>query len=285
MWKRCHIGEKLDEIRTVEPTFGVSGNCFDVAIDHGMFNERTFLAGIENMKTAIEVIAQAAPDAIQLPPGTAPLLQAIPGKHRPALVLRTDIANIYGNPLPSQLFSEMIDRAVEQGVSLDAACVVVNLLMLPDQPEVYRACVRNVNSLKRECEIYGMPLMVEPLVMQDNSKGAYMVDGAIDKILPLVRQAAELGADIIKADPCDNVEEYHRVVEIAQGLPVLVRGGGRVSDQEILIRTKQLMEQGARGIVYGRNVIQHHNPGGMTKALMAIVHDKASVEQASLHIG
>ncbi|QJX03675.1 class I fructose-bisphosphate aldolase [Rhizobium brockwellii] len=265
--------------------FGVSGNCLDVAIDHGMFNERTFLAGIENMKTAIEVIAQAAPDAIQLPPGTAPMLQAIPGKHRPALVLRTDIANIYGNPLPSQLFSEMIDRAVEQGVALDAACVVVNLLMLPDQPEVYRACVRNVNSLKRECEIYGMPLMVEPLVMQDNSKGAYMVDGAIDKILPLVRQAAELGADIIKADPCDNVEEYHRVVEIAQGLPVLVRGGGRVSDQEILIRTKQLMEQGARGIVYGRNVIQHNNPGGMTRALMAIVHDKASVEQASLHIG
>ncbi|MGO8078156.1 aldolase, partial [Rhizobium leguminosarum] len=77
----------------------------------------------------------------QLPPGTAPLLQAIPGKHRPALLLRTDIANIYGNPLPSQLFSEMIDMAVEQGVALDAACVVVNLLMLPDHPEVYRACV------------------------------------------------------------------------------------------------------------------------------------------------
>jgi DhnA family fructose-bisphosphate aldolase class Ia len=125
---------------------------------------------------------------------------------------------------------------------------------------------------------------VEPLVMQDNSKGAYMVDGAIDKILPLVRQAAELGADIIKADPCDNVEEYHRVIEIAQGLPVLVRGGGRVSDQEILSRTKQLMGQGARGIVYGRNVIQHQNPAGMTRALMAIVHDGASVEEASRHL-
>jgi fructose-bisphosphate aldolase, class I len=265
--------------------FGTSGNCFDVAIDHGMFNERTFLAGIENMKTAIQVIAEAKPDAIQLPPGTAPLLQAIPGKDRPALVLRTDIANIYGNPLPSVLFSEVIDRAVEQGVVLDAACVVVNLLMLPNQPEVYRACVRNVNILKRECEIYGMPLMVEPLVMQDNSKGAYMVDGAIDKILPLVRQAAELGADIIKADPCDNVEEYHRVIEIAQGLPVLVRGGGRVSDQEILSRTKTLMEQGARGIVYGRNVIQHANPKGMTQALMAIVHDGVTAEEAARHLG
>lgn len=284
VWKRYHIGRKQMKSARLNRLFGVSGNCFDVAIDHGMFNERTFLSGIEDMRTAIKVIADAAPDAIQLPPGTAPILQAIPGKHRPALVLRTDIANIYGNPLPSALFSEMIDRGVEQALVLDAACVVVNLLMLPDQPEVYRACVRNVNSLKRECEIYGMPLMVEPLVMQDNSKGAYMVDGAIDKILPLVRQAAELGADIIKADPCDDVQEYHRVIEIAQGLPVLVRGGGRVSDQEILSRTKQLMEQGARGIVYGRNVIQHSNPAGMTRALMAIVHEEASVEDASRHL-
>ncbi|MEN9410022.1 MAG: hypothetical protein RL216_1996 [Pseudomonadota bacterium] len=265
--------------------FAPSGNCFDVAIDHGMFNERTFLGGIEDMGAAIRAIAAAKPDAIQLPPGTAPLLQAIPGKDKPALVLRTDIANVYGTPLPRALFSEVIDRAVEQGVVLDAACVVVNLLMLPDQPEVYRACVRNVNSLKRECEIMGMPLMVEPLVMQDNAKGGYMVDGDIDKILPLVRQAAELGADIIKADPCSDVSDYHRVIEIAQGLPVLVRGGGRVSDAEILGRTAELMRQGARGIVYGRNVIQHPDPGGMTRALMAVVHEGATPEAALAMIG
>lgn len=265
--------------------FAPSGNCFDVAIDHGMFNERSFLGGIEDMGAAIRAIAAAKPDAIQLPPGTAPLLQAIPGKDKPALVLRTDIANVYGTPLPRALFSEVIDRAVEQGVVLDAACVVVNLLMLPDQPEVYRACVRNVNSLKRECEIMGMPLMVEPLVMQDNAKGGYMVDGDIDKILPLVRQAAELGADIIKADPCSDVSEYHRVVEIAQGLPVLVRGGGRVSDAEILGRTAELMRQGARGIVYGRNVIQHPDPAGMTRALMAVVHEGATPEAALAMIG
>ena len=265
--------------------FAPSGHCFDVAIDHGMFNERTFLGGIEDMGAAIRAIAAAKPDAIQLPPGTARLLQAIPGKDKPALVLRTDIANVYGTPLPRVLFSEVIDRAVEQGVALDAACVVVNLLMLPDEPEVYRACVRNVNLLKRECEIMGMPLMVEPLVMQDNSKGGYMVDGNIDKILPLVRQAAELGADIIKADPCDNVQEYHRVIEIAQGLPVLVRGGGRVSDAEILGRTAELMKQGAKGIVYGRNVIQHPDPGGMTRALMAVVHEGASPEAVLAMIG
>jgi DhnA family fructose-bisphosphate aldolase class Ia len=36
------------------------------------------------------------------------------------------------------------------------------------------------------------------------------------------------------------------------------------------------MQQGAKGIVYGRNVVQHSNPAGMTKALMAIVHEGAT---------
>lgn len=262
--------------------FGLSGNCFDVAIDHGMFNEKSFLSGIENMHDAIAKVACAAPDAIQLPPGTAPILQAIPGKSRPALVLRTDIANVYGNPLPLSLFSEVIADPVAQGVALDAACVVVNLLRLPGQPLIHQACIQNINRLKRECDLAGMPLMVEPLVMQDNTKagGGYMVDGDINKILPLVRQAVELGADIIKADPCDDPTEYNRVIEIAQGIPVLVRGGGKVSDEVILTRTAELMRQGARGIVYGRNVIHHANPAGMTKALMSVVHEGTTVADA-----
>jgi len=258
--------------------FGTSGNCFDVAIDHGMFNELSFLNGIEDMHNAIGIVAAAGPDAIQLTPGTAAILQAIPGKERPALVLRTDIANIYGNLLPQKLFSVIIEDAVEQAIMLDAACVVVNLLMLPGQPELHEACIKNINILKRACEKCGLPLMVEPLVMQDNAKagGGYMVDGDIAKILSLVRQAVELGADIIKADPCDEVQDYHKVIEIAQGVPVLVRGGGKVSDEEILARTSTLMGQGAKGIVYGRNVIHHANPAGMTKALMAVVHDGLS---------
>jgi DhnA family fructose-bisphosphate aldolase class Ia len=126
-----------------------------------------------------------------------------------------------------------------------------------------------------------MPMMVEPLVMQPNEKaGGYMVDGTLEKILALVRQAVELGADVIKADPCDDVTEYDCVIEIASGVPVLVRGGGRVSDEAILKRTEELMRQGASGIVYGRNVIQHREPAKMTAALMAVVHAGASADEA-----
>ena len=123
-------------------------------------------------------------------------------------------------------------------------------------------------------------MMVEPLVMQrNNEKGGYMVDGDINKILPLVRQGTELGADIIKADPCDDISQYHKVIEIARK-PVLPRGGGIAPEKEILKRTYDLMQQGARGIVYGRNIIQHEHPSKMTKALMAIVHDGVKPDKA-----
>ncbi|WP_240420162.1 class I fructose-bisphosphate aldolase [Paenibacillus periandrae] len=260
--------------------FSAQGKCFDVAVDHGFFNEYGFLAGIENMKQAIATIVEAGPNCIQLSIGQAGHLQSIPGSQKPGLVLRTDVANIYGSVLPRFLFSELIDKAIEQAVRMDAVSVCVNLLLLPNQPELHHQCTKNVSLLKTECEKYGMPLMVEPLVMASQDKGGYMVDGDIQKILPLVRQAVELGADVIKADPCDHVEEYHRVIEVASGIPVLVRGGGRASDEEIINRTVELMKQGASGIVYGRNVIQHPDPAGMTKALMSIVHHGASAEQA-----
>jgi DhnA family fructose-bisphosphate aldolase class Ia len=259
-----------------------SRRCFDVAIDHGFFNELAFLSGIENIAGAIATLVEAGPDAIQLAAGQAGILQEMSERPKPALVLRTDVANVYGQELPRKLFSRMIKAPVEQALRLDASCVVVNLFAIPHEPEVADQCVDNILRIKPECDRFGMPLMIEPLVFRPNqTAGGYMVDGDLNKILPLVRQAVELGADIIKADPTDNVEDYHRVIEIAGRIPVLVRGGGRASDEKVLQRTEGLIKQGAAGIVYGRNVIQHQNPGGMTRALLAIVHDGASAEQAA----
>jgi len=165
--------------------FSQKGKCLDVAIDHGFFNEGSFLAGIENMEQAIRTIVEAQPDAIQLTVGQAEILQDMPGKDKPALVLRTDVANCYNPDLPEYMFSQLIDDPVEQAVVLDAACVVVNLLRLPDQPELAHQCIENICALKPKCDRFGMPLMVEPLVMQPNEKkGGYMVDGDIHKILP-----------------------------------------------------------------------------------------------------
>lgn len=258
-----------------------SGRCFDVAVDHGFFNQPGFLQGIESMPKVIKTLVDAAPDAIQLTVGQARHLQEIPGREKPSLVLRTDVANIYGKELPASRFSLMIEETMLQAVRFDATCVCVNLFQIPGAPEVHEQCVENILKLKPQADYYGMPMMVEPLVFQPNEKaGGYMVNGDVVQIMHLVRQAVELGADIIKADPTDDVSLYNQVVETAGGIPVLVRGGGRVSDREILERTQGLLKQGAAGIVYGRNIIQHPNPKGITRALMAMVHDNAGVDDA-----
>src|SRR5690606_22827393 len=235
------------------------------------------------MERAVRADVGAAPGAFQPAVGQARLLQSLPGR-KPALVLRTDIANVYGKQLPERLFSVVIDDAVEQAVRLDAACLCVNLFDLEGAPDVHEQCVRNIAALKPAADRYGMPLMVEPLVMKRGGSG-YGVNGDKEKIRTLVRQAVELGADVVKADPTDDLNDYHEVIEVAAPVPVLVRGGGKVSDEEVLRRTHAVLEQGAKGIVYGRNIIQHENPPAMTRALMAVVHEGASPEEAARLLG
>ncbi len=258
-----------------------SGRCFDVAVDHGFFDDIGFLSGIENLDLAVRKLVDAGPDAIQLTQGQAPLLQSIAGKQKPALVLRIDTANLYGKSLPDVRYNCVIADPIGTAVRMDAACVCLNLFKVPGAPEVQQQCVQAILSIIPEAHRMGMPVMVEPLVARDYAHaGGYMVDGNPDKIIPLVRQAVELGADVIKADPTDNIGDYPRVIEVAGRIPVLVRGGGRVSDQQILERTEALMKTGAKGIVYGRNVIQHPHPAGITRALMSMVHDNATASDA-----
>ena len=258
-----------------------SGRCLDIAVDHGFFGEKAFLQGIEDLPSAVATLADARPDAIQLTKGQARLLQSAGGRERPALVLRTDVANVYGAPLPDHMYDMTLPNPGLAGVQLDAACVVVNLFDLPERPQVREACLRAILNAKVDCEKYGMPLMVEPLVMKESAKGGYEVNGDLDRIIPVVRQAVELGADVIKADPCDDPSQYHEVIQTASGIPVLVRGGGRVDDDELLRRTQAVLDQGAAGIVYGRNIIQHDKPAGMTRALMAMLHDGADPAAAA----
>jgi fructose-bisphosphate aldolase, class I len=260
--------------------FAADGRCFDVAVDHGFFGEPRFLTGIEDLEKALDVLVEAAPDAIQLSPGSARLLQRRKGP-KPALVLRTDVADVYGPAVDPKrrYFSELVAEAVDQALRLDAACVVVNLLWIEGQSGLHRECLRNIAALKSRCEPAGMPLMVEPLAMQPGA-GGYEVNGDAERIRAIVRQGVELGADIIKADPTDDLDDYPSVIEVAGGVPVLVRGGGRASDEEVMLRTEAVMRAGAAGIVYGRNVIQHERPREMTRALMALVHDGASADAA-----
>lgn len=258
------------------------GKCLDVAIDHGVCNEPSFLNGLEDMAGVVNQLVDADPDAIQMNYGQSDLLQNIPGKTKPALVMRVDLGNPYNAEAHRVMWALMQNEndPILAALQMDAACVVVNLFMLPNEPDLFRQCVVNISKVRNECEKYGMPLMIEPLVMQPNSgKGGYMVDGDLEKIVTLVRMAREMGADIIKADPTANAQDFHKVVEAAR-CPVLVRGGGKEDLHDVFSKAHAILQQGAMGMVYGRNIYQHDNPKLVVKAFKAMIHDGATVEAA-----
>ncbi|MGH6806968.1 MAG: class I fructose-bisphosphate aldolase [Ensifer adhaerens] len=259
-----------------------AGRCLDVAIDHGVCNEPSFLDGLENMEVVVKALVDARPDAIQMNYGQADLLQDLPGKDKPALVMRIDMGNPYNRIRHRDMWAVLQNEAepLVGALEMDAACVVVNLFMLPDEPDLFRQCVTNISRVRADCEKYGMPLMIEPLVMQPvTERGGYMVDGDAEKIVTLTRLAREMGADIVKADPTTNAEDFHRVVEAAR-CPVLVRGGGKEDLRAVFDKSAALMRQGAVGMVYGRNIYQHANPSAVVRGLMAIVHEDADGEAA-----
>jgi class I fructose-bisphosphate aldolase len=113
--------------------------------------------------------------------------------------------------------------------------------------------------------------MVEPLVFKPGERG-YGADGDPGRITALVRQAVELGADVVKADPTDDLDRYDEVLAVAHPRPLLVRGGSKMPEEDLLERTRQVIELGVAGIVFGRNVIQHPDPAAITRRLMEIVH-------------
>jgi DhnA family fructose-bisphosphate aldolase class Ia len=88
-----------------------------------------------------------------------------------------------------------------------------------------------------------------------------------------------MGADIIKADPTSDPADFHRVIESAR-VPVLVRGGGREDLRTVFDKSAALLAQGARGMVYGRNVYQHESPKRIVAALMAMIHRGVSGDEA-----
>ena len=209
------------------------------------------------------MLIDAKPDAIQMSYGQADLLQSQPGKDKPALVMRIDMGNPYNSERHRVMWSMLQnhDEPIIGALEMDAACVVVNLFMLPDEPELFRQCVENISRVRASCRRYGMPLMIEPLVMLPNEvRGGYQVDGDAEKIVTLVRLASEMGADIIKADPTDDPADFHRVVEAAR-VPVLVRGGGKEDLKSVLMKSATLMAQGA----VGHGVRPQHLPARQSK--------------------
>lgn len=256
-----------------------SGRCLTVAADHGFNGRPDLLTGLEDMAAVVDRLVALGPDALLLTPGQAPLLQRHPGRDKPALILRVDATNIHGGRADDDTFTSLVADPIGHAVRLDAAAVVANLYDAEGHEHMRRDSIAAVTQLKAAGEPVGMPVIVEPFVYRADGAGEWVAVADAEANMILMRQAAELGADVIKADATDRPDDFGDVLT-ATGVPVFVRGGGRIGEDELFRRTHTVLRQGARGLVYGRNIIQHPHPGSILDALRALVHDNASAEDA-----
>lgn len=232
------------------------------------------------MATALPKIVAGEPDAIQLNPGGLKIFNSLKLNSKVAVVLRLDATNAYEPRELDYAWDTVSQYTLRDASDKKVACVVLNLLSLDSNSRLQEQCVQNIQMIGAKCREDGIPLMVEPLVMstQSGASPASVTDAR--EISALVRQAVELGADLIKVDPTNPMDDFASVVEIASGVPVLVRGGGKVTPRELLQRTRTAIDCGAYGVVYGRNIVQHSDPAQYIRAIRAVVHDKSSVDHA-----
>ena len=99
------------------------------------------------------------------------------------------------------------------------------------------------------------------------------------------RVGVELGADIVKVPYTGDMESFSDVVS-ACCVPVVIAGGERMdSTRDVLQMVHDAIKAGGAGISMGRNVIQHPNRIQLVRALRAIVHENATVEEALAIVG
>ena len=65
-------------------------------------------------------------------------------------------------------------------------------------------------------------------------------------------------------------------------MPLIIAGGPKLeTDLDALEMTRNALEEGAVGVDMGRNIWQHDTPVPMIRAVRAIVHEKATVNEAA----
>ena len=193
--------------------------------------------------------------------GKVPLLLKINGK-----------TNI---PSDDDAFSPLTG-SVEDAVRMGADAVGYTLYVgSPRQSDDIAQLAR----VREDCDRYGMPLVVwsYPRGKAVKEKGGQDSLYAIDYA---ARVACELGADIVKLNvpkvsdsdkqpkpyptlALPEEEAIRKVVKSAGRTLVLISGGSKVSDEDLLHKTRASMDAGVTGLIFGRNLWQRRRPDAL----------------------
>ena len=237
------------------------GKCFFLPIDHGYFQGPT--SCLEKPGETIKPLLRYC-DALFVTRGVA--RSAIDPAIKKPIILRVSGGT---SMVGKDLANEVITTAIDDVIRINATAVGISIFVGSDYE---KQTLNNLSSLVNECEKYGIPVMAVTAVGKELEKrGARYLALAC-------RIAAELGAKVVKTYWC--AEDFEKVTGGCP-VPVVMAGGPKCeTDKEVLEFVHDGMQKGAIGLNLGRNVWQNPNAVPMMRALQAIIHKNASIEEA-----
>ena len=262
------VGKAMRLKRVIDPA-GVSLIC---ALDHGMTSP-TFLEPLADIRArAAETVAGGA-NVIMMSKGMIRLAE-------PAFSPTTSLALLLSaSANPGADEPEVVQVAqVEEALRLGADAVVLfTALGGASEP----AMIRTLAAVGREAASLGMPLIAEAefpttYAQVEELKEQY----GFEYLRRNVRLCAELGADIVKTNWPGHEDLFGSLVEAAAGIPVVLAGGSRVEDGELLWRMERAMDAGGIGCSVGRNIFMHRSPEAITRALSRVIRERRGAAEA-----
>jgi fructose-bisphosphate aldolase/2-amino-3,7-dideoxy-D-threo-hept-6-ulosonate synthase len=262
------IGKRMRLKRVIDPA-GVSVIC---ALDHGMTSP-TFLEPLADIERRTAEAVAGGANVIMMSKGMIHRAEPAFGRETSLALLLSASANP-GEERPSVIRIAEVEEAVRLG-----ADAVVLFVALSGQSEP--AMIRTLADVGEACERLGMPFIAEAEFPTTYAKVEDLAQTyGFDYLQRNVRLCAELGADIVKTNWPGDGEAFGRLVEATSGVPVVLAGGSRVGDGELLDRMEAAMEAGGIGCSVGRNIFMHRSPEALTRAVSRVIRERWPADKA-----
>lgn len=249
--------------RRLRRIFREDGRTVIVPMDHGVTIGP--VKGLANMEEIVNKLLKGGADAFVVHKGIA---KHIDVGNAGLIVHLSAITKLSPDP-DNKVQVCSVQEAVRIGA--DAVSIHVNV-----GAQKENKMLAKFGRIAEDCDKYGMPLLA--MVYPRGPK--IQNEHAADVVAHVARLGAEMGADVVKTNYTGDIETFGEVVRCCH-VPVIIAGGPKVeSVRDVLQMVYESLKAGGSGLSIGRNVFQHENPTLMAKALSAIVHDGASVEEA-----
>lgn len=236
-----------------------------VAFDHALVLGP--IPGTEDPCRQIGRFVAARADAILLNLGLiARCIDCFPRGATPGLIARIDWTTVWNTPGPGEsgVLRTCQIASPEEALRHGADAVLTYLVIGTGDADFEAKEIARNAQVARECERVGIPLMVETLARGKGVRNP----GDPKWLAHHTRIAAELGADVIKTDYTGASDTMRQIVAGCP-LPILVLGGSRHEGALDVVRG--VMQSGAAGVFFGRNVFQSEDMEGFLGKARAIL--------------